>query len=188
MHTHGNRQSVAADCERLRKEKLIEAMADRLDHLLQNKLPITIDRLKGDGPRHAMPEPRMLFSDAIRGHCRPAHPLGRFVARMIVNGLSHHDARVFVAQLVGWVDAEYMEHLPPLNVLAPQLVRENGEATAAQMVAMVDPCRANLDRALVESDEAIALQEITRRRLAQDKDNAEKLRATAKQRLSVTAR
>lgn len=161
---HNSVRAVAAATEQ--KEKRIEEMVNRGDAMIRPALVKALCRLKGGDSRKPYPEPRQIFSDTLRADRvpnRPFHKAFDLLARMIEDGLSHHDARVFAAQMVAFVDSIYAERekLEPLAVLAPRLVKESAEATAAQMAALCHPCQANHDYALDETREAANLTSIT---------------------------
>lgn len=175
----------AKDRERERYEARVRFVADKMDALIRNILPRTLQSIKGDDLRKPYPEPRQLFSDTLRGHAKPAHHFGEFLGRLIASGMTHQDARFFAAKVMQCVDEIYADQVPQVQALAPQLAKEAGEALSELMTANRDPSTVNLERALDEVRELEVCAAITSNRIAQDRNQKHQLHNIAVTRLTT---
>lgn len=188
MSNHFKSLCVAAPSEQRAKERYearVKYLADKFDGIIKDTLPRTLSRLKGDDLRKPYPEPRQLFSDTLRGHAKPAHTFGDFFGRLIVDGMTHTDARFFAAKVMQFVDEVYADQVPSLAELAPRLCKENGEAEAALMTALHDPSTPNLERALDENTESSVLAAIVSSRVLSDRNQKHQLHNIAVTRLTT---
>lgn len=171
MLNHGNtirmddRSSVAALSGRRNriKENVIRGNA-----IVRDAFRLVLQDLKGGDARKPRPEEiAQKIGDTLRDASHPCAEFHEIIAVMKEDGLSLQSARVFAAKIsVGYVDAIYADlEIPAPEIIGPQLVVEEAQATAAEMVADRTKNPVDYSRALDERHEALALATIKLRAL-----------------------
>lgn len=165
VHMDASRSSVAA--LNGKKERVKDAII-RGNATFRNATRQVLTAHKGGDLRKPRTEAiAQKLGDTMCARSNPAASIYEIIAWLKEDGLSHYDARVFAARIsVGFVDSIYADHeSPPIEVLAPKLVVEDAEASAAAMRALTTRNPADFARALDERTESANLAAILCRKL-----------------------